>query len=59
MAPEPAKDMYADFCGMLRRGTSAEDKVKEGVFGAMMEVSSENSGPVTILIDSKQRTTTA
>jgi D-tyrosyl-tRNA(Tyr) deacylase len=29
------------------------EKVKEGIFGAMMEVKIINDGPVTIIIDSK------
>jgi D-tyrosyl-tRNA(Tyr) deacylase len=30
-------------------------KVKTGVFGAMMDVALVNDGPVTIIIDSKQK----
>ena len=30
-------------------------KVKDGVFGAMMEVKLVNDGPVTLLVDSENR----
>lgn len=31
------------------------DKVKDGIFGAMMKVSLENDGPVTIILDSQRK----
>jgi D-aminoacyl-tRNA deacylase len=34
-------------------------KIKDGVFGAMMEVHIQNSGPVTIEIESPAKTETA
>jgi D-tyrosyl-tRNA(Tyr) deacylase len=32
-----------------------EEKIKTGIFGAMMKVKIINEGPVTILVESKQR----
>lgn len=49
--PEVAEDLYEAFLEELRRlGTHPES----GRFGARMEVSYTNSGPVTILLDSKK-----
>lgn len=50
--PELANPMYEYFCGLLReRGYT----VKCGVFGADMQVSSINDGPVTLVIDSPSK----
>ena len=38
--------MYADFLQLLKQ-TYADDKVFDGEFGAMMDVSLVNDGPVT------------
>lgn len=52
MAPEQALEIYKAFAdGIRREGISCE----EGVFGAMMAVSSINDGPVTILLDSHKK----
>lgn len=45
--------MYEKFCKEIEALTGKE--VKQGEFGADMLVSLENSGPVTIVIDSKNR----
>ena len=46
--PEIAESMYNYFCDyVVRQGIPVE----RGVFGAMMKVSLENDGPVTIIID--------
>ncbi len=52
-APAQAEPLYQQFLGLL----SAElgTKVERGVFGADMQVELINDGPVTILIDSRQR----
>lgn len=50
--PEYAYRLFTEFNEKLRRENV---KVETGVFGAMMEVSLVNDGPVTIVIDSKQR----
>ncbi len=51
--PEQAVSLYEKFIGVLQR--LLNKKVGTGVFGAHMEVSLVNDGPVTILIDTKNR----
>lgn len=51
--PEMAIPMYENFVEMLRR--EAGRPVLTGEFGADMKVSLLNDGPVTILMDSKNR----
>jgi len=51
--PEKAEDLYNYFIRKFKDETALT--VKSGVFGAHMKVSSRNDGPVTILIDSKNR----
>jgi len=46
--PERAADLYARFGRILRE---AWPEVAEGRFGARMEVSLVNSGPVTVIVD--------
>jgi D-aminoacyl-tRNA deacylase len=50
--PEQAKQIFDEFNDKLRQENI---KVETGIFGAMMEVSLVNDGPVTIIIDSKNR----
>ncbi|HEY8435596.1 MAG TPA: D-aminoacyl-tRNA deacylase [Haloplasmataceae bacterium] len=50
--PEQAKALYDEFNEKLRKEGI---RVETGVFGAMMDVSLINEGPVTIYIDSKDR----
>jgi D-tyrosyl-tRNA(Tyr) deacylase len=50
-APERAKDLYEDFVTQVR---SSGLQVETGEFGALMEVSLVNEGPVTIIIDSRE-----
>ena len=40
---------------MVASELGAEDKVKDGVFGAMMDVALVNDGPVTLVVDSPPR----
>lgn len=47
--PKEAKMLYEKFCKRLKEFI----EVKEGIFGAMMEVEILNDGPVTFIIDSK------
>lgn len=49
--PEYAQTLYDEFNGRLR---SAGLEVQTGRFGAMMDVSLVNWGPVTLILDSKQ-----
>lgn len=50
--PEKAEKMYLDFCEMLKQSGLT---VETGEFGAKMEVDLTNDGPVTILMDSKNK----
>ena len=52
--PELANELYQQFIRKFEAELGKE--VGTGVFGAMMQVSLENDGPVTIIIDSKNRT---
>lgn len=45
--PEKANELYEYFC----KKCSEEVHVEKGIFGAHMEVSLQNSGPVTIIFD--------
>ena len=49
--PEIAEPLYNSFCKRLEELGVAE--VQTGIFGAMMDVSLINDGPVTLIIDSK------
>ena len=51
--PEFASKFYEIFCTQISQELSRP--VKTGVFGADMQISLINEGPVTILIDSKHR----
>lgn len=51
--PEISVPIYEKFIGTLSRCLGKE--VKSGVFGADMQVELTNNGPVTILIDTKNR----
>lgn len=48
--PESAQELYKKF---IQRFKETGLKVSEGEFGAMMDISIKNSGPVTIMLDSK------
>ncbi|WP_409297507.1 D-aminoacyl-tRNA deacylase [Peribacillus sp. SCS-26] len=50
--PEKAEPLYDTFNSMLREKGAA---VETGQFGAMMEVSLVNDGPVTLILDSKDK----
>lgn len=50
--PEPARELFDRFCEQCR-GRGFE--VRTGVFGADMQVFSQNDGPVTLLVDSEKR----
>lgn len=51
--PEQAIPLYENFIEELKKYT--ENPIKSGVFGADMKVELLNDGPVTIIIDSKER----
>ena len=50
--PEEAESMYQQFCEQL---TMNNLSVQTGKFGAMMDVSLVNDGPVTIILDSQEK----
>jgi D-tyrosyl-tRNA(Tyr) deacylase len=50
--PAAAEQLYNDFVGILRE---LIPEVRTGRFQAMMDVSLVNSGPVTLLLDSRTR----
>ncbi|WWC61163.1 D-tyrosyl-tRNA(Tyr) deacylase [Kwoniella dejecticola CBS 10117] len=52
MSTIPGKAFYTTFMDDLKKAYHP-NKIKDGQFGAMMQVSLTNDGPVTILLDSK------
>ena len=54
--PDFAVPMYQQFCEKLTQLFGKE--IKTGIFGADMQVSLLNDGPVTIIIDTKNKTLT-
>ena len=50
--PEIAYNMYQQYCKKLREENLS---VQTGQFGSMMEVKLINDGPVTIVLDSRER----
>jgi len=53
--PDKARPMYEQFVDIVKRKHSSPDKVKSGVFGAMMQVDISNDGPVTIVYDTENK----
>lgn len=49
---ELAENLYLKFIERVKANLG-EEKVKSGIFGAMMQVKIMNDGPVTILVESK------
>ena len=52
--PEIAIPLFEKFISRMKSNLG-EEKIKTGIFGAMMQVKIINDGPVTILVESKQR----
>ena len=50
--PESAEKLYNIFASKMRE-TLGPEKIKEGIFAAMMEITIINQGPVTVLVESK------
>ena len=50
--PEEADSMYQQFCEQLKVNNIP---IERGGFGAMMDVSLVNDGPVTIILDSREK----
>lgn len=55
MPPTQAKDLYAKFVEMVSEAHGA-DLVKNGEFGAMMQVALVNDGPTTFTLDTPDKT---
>ena len=51
--PEEAIPLYESFINRVKENIGKE-KVKTGIFGAMMDIQSINYGPVTIIVESKK-----
>src|ERR1700687_5668544 len=51
-APDEARRLYQHFLSLARK---RDVKVETGEFGAMMEVDLVNDGPVTIILDSREK----
>lgn len=51
--PEKARQLYLRMIGELGKKTGKE--IRSGEFGAMMDVELVNEGPVTLVIDTKNR----
>ena len=51
--PEEAIPLYEKFVSRVKSNLS-DDKVKVGIFGAMMDIQLVNYGPVTVLVESKK-----
>jgi D-tyrosyl-tRNA(Tyr) deacylase len=52
--PELAEPLYNKFIERMKKNLGG-DKVKEGLFGEMMEVKIINDGPVTVIVESQNR----
>lgn len=53
-APEHSEPMYEDFVSRCE-GLIGKENVGTGEFGAMMQVELCNEGPVTLILDTKQK----
>ena len=51
--PDEAIPLYKKFVSRVKTNLG-DDKVKEGIFGAMMDVQLVNYGPVTVLVESNK-----
>ena len=52
--PEEAIPLYEYFISRMKKNLG-EDKIKTGIFGAMMSVKIINDGPVTVMVESKKQ----
>lgn len=52
--PEQAEALYLDFCRSMEERLGA-DRVGTGIFGEHMDINSENDGPVTLVLDTKNK----
>ncbi|GHP12036.1 D-tyrosyl-tRNA(Tyr) deacylase [Pycnococcus provasolii] len=56
MAPTQARELYDEFKAMLKKKLKLESDVKDGVFGAKMDVSLVNDGPITLFLEYENET---
>ncbi|KAJ7355915.1 D-Tyr tRNAtyr deacylase-like domain-containing protein [Mycena albidolilacea] len=54
MPTEQSRELYATILEALRQAYGKSEKVQDGRFGAMMNVSLTNEGPVTFTLDSRK-----
>ncbi|XP_076033448.1 D-aminoacyl-tRNA deacylase [Oratosquilla oratoria] len=54
MGGDLSKEFYENFLTHMR-GQYKPEKIKDGIFGAMMQVDIQNDGPVTVNIDSPMK----
>ena len=52
--PELAIPLYNKFIERMKENLG-EEKIKEGIFGEMMEVKIINDGPITVIVESKNK----
>ena len=52
--PAAASLLYRDFCNLLK-SIYPHGMVAQGIFGADMKVSLENDGPITLILESEQK----
>jgi D-tyrosyl-tRNA(Tyr) deacylase len=50
MPPQQAQVLYSSFVDLVKAELGQADMVKDGKFGAMMDVSLINDGPVTMQV---------
>ncbi|KIJ69207.1 hypothetical protein HYDPIDRAFT_24060 [Hydnomerulius pinastri MD-312] len=53
MSTEPSRQLYSNFLDKMRQLYVA-DRIQDGQFGAMMDVSLTNEGPVTFTLDTRK-----
>lgn len=53
MKASPAETLYRNFVQLVKDQYGVEDRVQDGIFGAMMDVELINDGPVTLIIESE------
>lgn len=54
MSGREAEGMFDEFVGELGKALGSAERVKVGAFGEYMQVSLENDGPVTIVLDTRE-----
>jgi D-tyrosyl-tRNA(Tyr) deacylase len=55
LRPDAARSLYADFVESVRAAAGSPSLVKDGRFGAMMQVELVNDGPITMVLESPSR----